>query len=271
MRSTAMPMECFFFLSSFGGVVEPVELAVDHHPGEPPLLELGPELLVLALPVLDERRHDGGPGAGGQRQDLLADALRGLGLDLLAADRAVLLPDPRPEDAHVVVDLGDGAHRRARVPGRALLLDGDGGGEPPQPLDAGPLHLPEELPGVGAEALDVAPLTLRRRACRRPATTLPEPLGPVKTTSWFLGTDRYGTSQVVLPGALDDDLLGFALPVILVATSRPNRGARHRRAPYGTRVQASSQRLLHPAAPVGPTGRACRSGRAPGSRWPRCR
>ena len=44
-------------------------------------------------------------------------------------------------------------------------------GRCPRWIDVGLLHPLEELPGVGRQRLDVAPLALRRKSCRRPATT----------------------------------------------------------------------------------------------------
>ena len=70
------------------------------------------------------------------------------------------MPIAREQHAEVVVDLGDGADRRARVLRRRLLLDGDGGREPLDRVDVGLLHLLEELARVGGERLDVAPLAL---------------------------------------------------------------------------------------------------------------
>ena len=82
-----------------------------------------------------------------------------LALDGVAVG-AVRDADPREQQPQVVVDLGDRADRRARVARRALLVDRDRRGEPVDLVDVGLLHLPEELPGVGAQALDVAPLAL---------------------------------------------------------------------------------------------------------------
>ena len=48
---------------------------------------------------------------------------------------------------------------RGILPG-GLLLDRDGGREPLDGVDVGLFHQPEELPGVGRERLDVAPLPL---------------------------------------------------------------------------------------------------------------
>jgi hypothetical protein len=70
-------------------------------------------------------------------------------------------PDPREEEAQVVIDLGHCPDRRARVPARALLVDADGRAEAVDLVDIRLLHLTQELPRVGAERLDVAALPLR--------------------------------------------------------------------------------------------------------------
>ena len=83
-----------------------------------------------------------------------------LALDRVAV-RAVRDADPREEQPQVVVDLGDRADRGARVARGALLVDRDGRRQPVDLVDVRLLHLAEELAGVGAQALDVAPLALR--------------------------------------------------------------------------------------------------------------
>ena len=49
----------------------------------------------------------------------------------------------------VIVDLGDGADRRARILARRFLLDADRGRQPGQVVDVGLLKLAEKLPGIG--------------------------------------------------------------------------------------------------------------------------
>ena len=142
-------------------LLEQVLLAVDLHAREPFRPELLEDVLVLALAVADDRRVDGELRACGELQDLVDDRLLALTGDRAAADRAVRLTDPRVEQAQVVVDLGDGADRRARVAAGGLLVDRDRRGEPVDRVDVGFLHHLEELPGVGAQALDVAPLAFR--------------------------------------------------------------------------------------------------------------
>ncbi len=98
---------------------------------------------------------------------------RRAGGHLAAAQVAALLAGPGVEHAQVVVDLGDGADRRARVRRGRLLLDGDGRR---QPADAARTWASPSGPGTAARrttATRRSGAAPRRRACRRPATTCP--------------------------------------------------------------------------------------------------
>ncbi len=68
--------------------------------------------------------------------------------------------DARPQQAHVVVDLGDGADGRARVLRGGLLLDGDGRRQAVDLVDVRLLHHLEELPRIGGQRLHITPLAL---------------------------------------------------------------------------------------------------------------
>ena len=59
----------------------------------------------------------------------LQDVFRGVLLHLLSADGRVSLSDSGVEQPEVFVNLGAGAHGRARVPGNRLLLNGNGWGQ----------------------------------------------------------------------------------------------------------------------------------------------
>src|SRR6516165_6122011 len=78
-------------------------------------LEIEEELLVLALAAPDDRRQHEQPRARHLGQDPVDHLLHGLSRDDPPAVRAVRYADPREEHAEVVVDLGDGPDRRARV------------------------------------------------------------------------------------------------------------------------------------------------------------
>ena len=91
---------------------------------------------------------------------LVDDLLGRLGVDRAPAVRAVRVADPRPQQAQVVVDLGDGADRRARVARGRLLVDRDRRRQALDRVDVRLLHLPQELARVGRQRLDVAALAL---------------------------------------------------------------------------------------------------------------
>ena len=136
-----------------------VLLAVDPDPDEALLAGGLEDAVPLGLAVLDERPEDEQPRALRQGEDLVDDLLDRLALDLVAV-RAVRVADPGEQEPEVVVDLGDRADGRARVPARALLVDRDRRRQAVDLVDVGLLHLAEELAGVGAQALDVAALPL---------------------------------------------------------------------------------------------------------------
>src|SRR6185437_2205168 len=123
-------------------------------------LQVLEDVLVLALAVAYDRGVDREAGAGLELEDLIDDRLLALTGDRPAADRAMWLADPRVEQTQVVVDLGHGADRRAWVPARGLLVDRDRRAEAVDRIDVGLLHHLQELPRVGAQALDIAALTL---------------------------------------------------------------------------------------------------------------
>ncbi len=87
--------------------------------------------------------------------DHLADRLA---LDRQAGRRRIGHADARQQQAHVVVDLGDGADRRARVLRGGLLLDRDGRRQAVDLVDVRLLHHLQELARIGRQALDIAAL-----------------------------------------------------------------------------------------------------------------
>ena len=117
-------------------------------------------LAVLALATADDRGEDHEARPVLQAHDLVDDLLGRLGGDRAAAVVAMGLADAGPQQAQVVVDLGDGADGRARVARRRLLVDRDRRRETLDRVDVGLVHLPEELARVRAQRLDVAALAL---------------------------------------------------------------------------------------------------------------
>jgi hypothetical protein len=124
----------------------------------------------------------------------------------IAALMTVLPPDARPEHAQVVVDLGDGPDGRARIVARRLLLDRDRRRQAADVIDSRLLHLPEELPRVGGERLDVAALALRVERVEGQAR-LAGARGPREDHQTLLRDLRVDPLQVVLGGPADFDEL----------------------------------------------------------------
>ncbi len=141
-------------------LLEAPQLAVDLDPREALGPQLGEELAVLALAPPDHGREHHEARALLPQHHLVHDLLGRLRGDRAAAVVAVGVADPGPEQAQVVVDLGDRAHRRARVARGGLLVDGDRRREALDRVHVGLVHLPQELAGVGRQRLDVAALAL---------------------------------------------------------------------------------------------------------------
>ena len=141
-------------------LLEQADLAVHLHAREALGAQLLQLLAVLPLAAADDRRqhHEARPLR--HAHDLVDDLLGRLGGDRPPAVEAVRLADARPQEAQVVVDLGDRAHRGARVARGGLLVDRDGRRQPLDGVHVRLVHLPQELARVGAQRLDVAPLPL---------------------------------------------------------------------------------------------------------------
>ena len=124
-----------------------------------------------------------------------------------AADRAVRLADAREQQPEVVVDLGDRADRRARVAVGRLLVDRDGRRQALDEVDVGLVHLPEELPGVGRQRLDVAALALGEDRVEG-ERGLARPGEPGEDDEGVAGQVERDVLEVVLASATDDETVG---------------------------------------------------------------
>ncbi len=186
-------------------------LAVHTRAGVALGLEVGEEVDELALALAHQRRQHLEAAPLRQLQDLVDDGLRRLARDRAAALGAVRLADAREEQTQVVVDLGDGAHRRARVARGRLLVDGDRRGEALDEVDVRLVHLAEELPGVRRQRLDVAPLALGedgvegQRGLARPRQAREDDERVARQVERDI-------LQVVLARATDDETVGHAGP-----------------------------------------------------------
>ena len=148
------------FLVERGRFRELVERAVDLDPLESLLEIFGELLLVFALAAAHHRRQQIEPRAFGQRQHAVDHLRDDLAFDRQAGGGRIGHADPRPQQPHVVVDLGDGADGRARILRGGLLLDGDRRRQAVDLVDVGLLHHLQELARIGRQRFDVAPLSL---------------------------------------------------------------------------------------------------------------
>ena len=187
-------------------VLEQAQFAVDLGPRVAVGPQLVEELAVLALAAAHDRREHHEARAVLELHHLVDDLLDRLAFDRRAADVAMRLADPRPQQAQVVVDLGNRADRRARVARRRLLVDRDRRRQAFDRVDVGLVHLPEELARVGAQRLDVAALALgvdgveRQRGLARARQTGDDD----ERVTRQLEAD---VLEIVLAGAGDDDAI----------------------------------------------------------------
>ena len=116
--------------------------------------------MIFAFAAAHDRRQHVDARALRQRQHTVDHLRYGLAFDRQAGRRRVRHADARPQQPHVVVDLGDGADGRARVLRGGFLLDRDRRRQSVDLVDVRLLHHLEELPRIGGEGLHVAPLAL---------------------------------------------------------------------------------------------------------------
>ena len=117
----------FFLLVEGGDVIQVHHNAIDPHAyktGSPHLLKY---VKMLAFSIAHHRGEQHELAALGQRQHRIHHLRHGLRLQRHAVGWAARIPDPGEQQAQIVVDLGNGAHRGSGVMGGRFLLDRDGG------------------------------------------------------------------------------------------------------------------------------------------------
>jgi hypothetical protein len=137
-----------------------VERAVDLDALKALLLELGEVLAILALAPAGDRSKQIKTRAFGQREHAVDHLGNRLALDGEPGRGRIGDADAGEQEPHIVVNLGDRADGRARVPRGGLLLDGDGRRQAFDVIDIGLLHHVEELARIGRQRLDIAALAL---------------------------------------------------------------------------------------------------------------
>ena len=180
------------------GLLQHPYLAVDADADEPRPAGCLEHVLVFALLA---------PHLGGQQRDPVAllqghDGVHDL-RDGLPGHRAVALgavggSDAGEQQAQVVIYLGHSADSGAGVVGDALLVYGNGRGQPLDVVHVGLVHPPQELPGVGRQRLHIAPLPLS--------------VDGVKGQRTLAGAGNAGDDHQLVAGHGDLDVLEIVLP-----------------------------------------------------------
>ena len=187
-------------------LLEHAHAIVDLHALEAVGAKLLQQLAVLALAAAHDGGHHHEAGVVCELHRLVDDLLCRLADDRAAADGTVGLAHAGPQQAQVVVDLGDGADGGAGVAGRGLLVDRDRRGEALDGVHVGLVHLAEELAGVRGEGLHVAALALGVDGVEGEAR-LARPRQPRDHHERVAGKGQRDVLEVVLAGAGDDDLI----------------------------------------------------------------
>ena len=141
-------------------IIERDHFAIDAQAGEAAGARVEQVLSVLTFALPFEWRVQHQLGALGVFQDRGHDLLGRLPFGLSPALGAKLHPDAGVQHAQIVVHLRHGADSRARVARGRFLLDRDGRRQPANGVVLRLVHLPQKLPCVAGQALDVTALPL---------------------------------------------------------------------------------------------------------------
>ncbi len=147
-------------LRQLGQILHLAHLAVHAQPHEALRAQLVKQLHLLALALHHDGRQDHHLRVLRQRQHGIHHLPNRLRLQHDVMLRTIRVARAREQQTQVVVNFGDRTHSRTRVMRSGLLLDGDGGGEPLDQIDIGLLHQLQELPRIGGERFNIAPLPL---------------------------------------------------------------------------------------------------------------
>ena len=134
--------------------------AVDLDALKPLFAQVDEVLAIFAFAVADDRGQQIGAGAILHCHHPVDHVLHLLRLDRQTGGGAERGSGAGEQQAHVVVDFGDGADCGTRVFRGGFLFDGNGRTEARDMIDIGLLHHVEKLPRIGAERFHIAPLPL---------------------------------------------------------------------------------------------------------------
>ena len=192
-----------------GQHIEFEQPAVDARAHEPLAAQVLEHFDVFTFAVVHDRREQQHARVLRQRQHLVDHLRDGLRREVLPVFGAARHACARIQHAQVVVDLGDGAHGRARIVRRRFLFDRDRGGQALDVVDVGFLHHREKLPRIGGERLDVAALAFRIDGVER-ERRLARARQPGDHDQAVAGQVEVDVAQVVGACAADPDDVHFA-------------------------------------------------------------
>ena len=104
---------------------------------------------MFALAILHYRRKNLYPRPLRLAHEIFHHLVNGLRTNGIAALIAILLADPRIENAKIVIYLGDGANRGTRVFAARFLLNRDCRGKTFDIIKLGLFHLTQKLTSIG--------------------------------------------------------------------------------------------------------------------------
>ena len=147
-------LACFLKLRDFHH--DPVNAS----PREPLAKQINEQRVVFTLATANYGCQHLKPSSVFELHYLVNNLLGGLFGQSLAIIYTVLDTDTGKQQTQVVVHLGDRAHRGTRITRSRFLIYRNSRRKAFDDIDVGFVHLPEELPRIGAEAFYIAPLTL---------------------------------------------------------------------------------------------------------------
>ena len=193
-----------------GHLGQVVRHAVDAHAYEALFARRFEHIAKLTLAPAHQRRQYLDLRPLGPLEHQVGDLRCTLALDRRAVLRTVRGAEPRPQQAQVVVDLGNSADRGAGVVAGRLLLDRDRRGQALDRVYVGLFHEPEKLAGVRGQRFDVAPLAFG--------------VDGVERERRLAGARQSRDDGEAVPRDLDGDVL----EVVLAGAPHDQRIARHR-------------------------------------------
>ena len=150
----------FELLVQVNRVVKRAHLAVDAHTAKALRTQVLKQLGIFALASTNHRRQHKRATALPRRQHLIGDLIGRLALNDTTALRTVRRSHASKQQTQIVVNLGYGAHRRAWVFGRRLLIDRNSRRQAVNRVQIGLVHLAQKLTRIARKALDVTALAL---------------------------------------------------------------------------------------------------------------